>query len=1088
MEDRRVGWLLYWTLPLLSSAVFVVATFGSAFFESRVQWMSGAKTSEHFRENFRLWKLAAWSQALVLDALVLLIKGCSGVVPRPAYLPYAQCVLQALRLLFACAELALVLDILPHLPGEGELTLDPGLGLYGAEISFPGLPLISEERLRHAGGAVAAALANAWISRVHHTAGVAAAFSSRPCRFARGAMMVLSLWYPIYDLGRQCAGSRLARLSGEYFPLYAMLVATFELLRERRLAKEDKIIAERALRGGRAAPLPRVVTEWRAPIRPRFDRWLDVHQTLLLLLANVRMAWQLQNPGTCWVRSSSPGPQPVLDPYSNEHHDEFHLPPMPLWSFLVPYGLDIGVAIAIFVSTERRAALQERPMHWAAGGFFQIGTTAQGSHSLASPQTTPEVTPEPEFRPGPSVQHRMNLRKSLGAIAELGLSFVGGNRRRTFHNASVVKADGMALHRMVPPHMWCVTAADLKRFKQDVWDAWCAGRIPDNDDEDFKNPYHNDPDIGPNIYQVNKHFIMPETKRAGGMSYALMLHPEGLVCDVFVTHAWAEGIFEFISKVLRGWPRSGKHLWCCFLANPQNGNIASLLGSDVRTSPFAQALRVAQFVIVVPNKTTSIYKRLWCVYEAKLAVERDLDMSLPAEVSHYFLALHVTMGMLTAGVFGAYAAVLRVWHHQREPVCDVCKFRNVTWAPAAADQMDEWLQTAGISDIGAIWLLAGVLVVMILLRYAHPVCKSLIRLPKVATMCLEMAVLGLIGGRLVGDGVGHPTWPLDVRIIRWFLPVCLILTGANWVFRGVWSEMLSAEAAELDFTSVRDAECFSADDRKKIQEAIRGDEERIDNMIRILQHAGMFNRLVRKDVEYGLDPIRGRAFNWAKFASTCLLCALILIDVDYHAQDRRTHATFFGFVAVLLPAALVVIARGRGGLSARRAVMALEILWHGFVFLWLVIQFLDLFRPIDEEDVQVFLNRMYDLFLAWCVVLSVLVATERTRHMAHDVLTSLRLVSRLRLPGLPVKNKDGRIPASCGSFGFEGSGSDLEAVRRAVLDVPPRSGLPPRHGAVESTPGPSVPLPQSSAGSRMARANTMPIPSQELELSMMWPA
>merc|ERR1719329_146502 len=128
-------------------------------------------------------------------------------------------------------------------------------------------------------------------------------------------------------------------------PLYALLVATFELLRERRLAKDDKHIAERAEKAGRAAPLPRVVTEWRAPIRPRFDRWLDVHQTLLLLLANVRMAWQLQNPGTCWVRSSSPGPQPVLDPYSNEHHDEFHLPPMPLWSFLVPYGLDIGVAI-----------------------------------------------------------------------------------------------------------------------------------------------------------------------------------------------------------------------------------------------------------------------------------------------------------------------------------------------------------------------------------------------------------------------------------------------------------------------------------------------------------------------------------------------------------------------------------------------------------------------------------------------------------------------------------------------------------------------------------------------------------------------
>lgn len=46
---------------------------------------------------------------------------------------------------------------------------------------------------------------------------------------------------------------------------------------------------------------------------------------------------------------------------------------------------------------------------------------------------------------------------------------------------------------------------------------------------------------GPNLYQVNDHYVKPLTLAAGGMSYALMKHPEGLLCQVFISHAWAEG-------------------------------------------------------------------------------------------------------------------------------------------------------------------------------------------------------------------------------------------------------------------------------------------------------------------------------------------------------------------------------------------------------------------------------------------------------------------------------------------------------------------------------------------------------------------
>ena len=48
--------------------------------------------------------------------------------------------------------------------------------------------------------------------------------------------------------------------------------------------------------------------------------------------------------------------------------------------------------------------------------------------------------------------------------------------------------------------------------------------------------------------------IKPITLSAGKVSWALMRHPEGLLCDLFITHCWEEGIFEFCDKVLQKLP------------------------------------------------------------------------------------------------------------------------------------------------------------------------------------------------------------------------------------------------------------------------------------------------------------------------------------------------------------------------------------------------------------------------------------------------------------------------------------------------------------------------------------------------------
>ena len=77
------------------------------------------------------------------------------------------------------------------------------------------------------------------------------------------------------------------------------------------------------------------------------------------------------------------------------------------------------------------------------------------------------------------------------------------------------------------------------------------------------------------------------------MSFAIMLHPEGLECDSFATHAWGEGVFEFCEKVHRGWPGNCQNMYICFLANPQNLDISDLLDVPILESPFAKALAKA---------------------------------------------------------------------------------------------------------------------------------------------------------------------------------------------------------------------------------------------------------------------------------------------------------------------------------------------------------------------------------------------------------------------------------------------------------------------------------------------------------------
>ncbi|CAE7198454.1 unnamed protein product [Symbiodinium natans] len=149
---------------------------------------------------------------------------------------------------------------------------------------------------------------------------------------------------------------------------------------------------------------------------------------------------------------------------------------------------------------------------------------------------------------------------------------------------------------------------------------------------------------------------MPVTAQAGKMSWALMRHPKGLDCDLFISHAWQEGVFEFLSKVLHSWPAGARHVWCCMLANPQHLDISSLLQSP-SSSPFALALQASTCVLVVPNRHCSIYTRLWCGYEAYRAHEEGKTILIArASNSQQIGQALVETGL--AGLVGTVAGTL----------------------------------------------------------------------------------------------------------------------------------------------------------------------------------------------------------------------------------------------------------------------------------------------------------------------------------------------------------------------------------------------------------------------------------------------
>jgi len=421
-----------------------------------------------------------------------------------------------------------------------------------------------------------------------------------------------------------------------------------------------------------------------------------------------------------------------------------------------------------------------------------------------------------------------------------------------------------SLHRLhdpssrehIDPSMWGVSREDIAYFEGQVRGLWERGDIPEPEDPKLRDSRHNDPKIGPNIYQVVEHYVKPATQDAGGMSWALMRNPKGLQCDLFATHAWSEGVFEFTRKLLSSWPQDAKGAYVCFLANPQTSGVSRLLAADLADSPFARALSAARYYVIIPNRFSSVYNRLWCVFETHLAFEKaekdpDFQIFMAQPLSYFRVAMYC---------IPAYAL----------PIAGACLLDATSWA----------------HDISCLFgPLMWVVVIVILCELLHQIAERtatcLSHVPmvpmyfSVACCYMELFLTGVGAGMAwIGhfsgliDHTGHHHMQVQFMMFkvkddqryekgeRWAVFavfVAVVLTAVHKVFMSLVRQVLETEGMQMGIESVFHADCFSSKDKLRIQREIDGEEARIELQLIQLREVGRYNMAIKREHDLGIN-------------------------------------------------------------------------------------------------------------------------------------------------------------------------------------------------------------------------------------------
>eukprot|EP00930_Biecheleria_cincta_P016766 TRINITY_DN13526_c0_g1_i1.p1 TRINITY_DN13526_c0_g1~~TRINITY_DN13526_c0_g1_i1.p1 ORF type:complete len:552 (-),score=52.21 TRINITY_DN13526_c0_g1_i1:154-1566(-) len=313
------------------------------------------------------------------------------------------------------------------------------------------------------------------------------------------------------------------------------------------------------------------------------------------------------------------------------------------------------------------------------------------------------------------------------------------------------------------------------------------------------------------------------------MSWALMLHPDGLECDTFVTHAWSEGVFEFLTKIRQMRPWRARHLYICFLANPQNADISKLLSKNPMDSPFADALLIARHFLVVPNHAVSIYTRLWCVFEIHLAMSHGHHIVIPTKPKKRWIVPEVVGGILVLAVsflvFQAPWGLVNI-------ITDKCLFRDIQLGHSMLVPMS------------------------VLLRHRMP-CTSPRSVSWMILVFVSLAVSLHIKKHSDANSMSEYVRSLKASHNQCMIPHLLfVLAGFRFAWRVHADRVRDREADLLECETVEKASCSNADDESRIKDAIRGVEKTIDDTILMVQRIGWWSPAVEANQQLGVHVDR----------------------------------------------------------------------------------------------------------------------------------------------------------------------------------------------------------------------------------------
>ena len=202
--------------------------------------------------------------------------------------------------------------------------------------------------------------------------------------------------------------------------------------------------------------------------------------------------------------------------------------------------------------------------------------------------------------------------------------------------------------RGVHPGRWGISKKQFEEFGESVKQAMRKGEIATQPDPSKRFYYpqskFDNPNIGPNMHQVTRDLIKPRTAKHSmlpGASYAMLqnLSTCGLLCSLFISHCWDEGVFEFIRNTLKAWPDDCEGAYVCFLSNPQVDEVLSKIGLDggISASPFYRVLHEKprpKLMLMLANGNTPIHSRL-CTLATLLECsfpERPAPLECPARM------------------------------------------------------------------------------------------------------------------------------------------------------------------------------------------------------------------------------------------------------------------------------------------------------------------------------------------------------------------------------------------------------------------------------------------------------------------------